>query len=56
MPTLVLSGEQDRDNGSAADLTTALPNASLNLVPGTHMSSVTEPLFGEAIADFVAAP
>jgi hypothetical protein len=24
-------------------------------VPGTHMSSVTKPEFGEAIADFLAA-
>jgi pimeloyl-ACP methyl ester carboxylesterase len=55
MATLVLCGEQDHDNGSAADLAEALPNAELKLVPGTHMSSVTEPSFGEAIADFVAA-
>lgn len=55
MPALVLSGEQDHDNGSAAELAAALPNAELRLVPGTHMSSVTEPTFGEAIADFVAA-
>ncbi len=56
MPTLVVCGEQDHDNGSAANLTAAMPNAQLRLVPGTHMSSVTEPSFGEAIADFVGAP
>jgi pimeloyl-ACP methyl ester carboxylesterase len=55
MPTLVLCGENDQDNGSAADLAKALPDAELKLVPGTHMSSVTEPAFGQAIADFIAA-
>ncbi len=56
MPTLVVCGEQDDDNGSATDLVARLPNARLELVPGTHMSSVTEPSFGERIAEFVAAP
>ena len=55
MPTLVVCGEQDQDNGSAPDLAASLPDARLVLVPGTHMSSVTEPLFGQAIADFVTA-
>jgi pimeloyl-ACP methyl ester carboxylesterase len=55
MPTLVVCGEQDQDNGSAPDLAASLPDARLALVPGTHMSSVTEPLFGQAIADFVTA-
>lgn len=55
MPTLVVCGEQDQDNGSPTDLATSLPDAELKLVPGTHMSSVTEPSFGQAIADFVAA-
>jgi pimeloyl-ACP methyl ester carboxylesterase len=55
MPTLVVCGEQDQDNGSAPDLAAGLPEGRLALVPGTHMSSVTEPAFGQAIADFVAA-
>ena len=55
-PTLVVCGDRDQDNGSAPDLAAALPNAELELVPGTHMSSVTEPSFGTAIASFVAAP
>ncbi len=54
MPTLVVCGEQDDDNGSAPDLASRLPKARLELVPGTHMSSVTEPAFGRAIADFLA--
>ena len=55
MPTLVVCGDQDDDNGSAEELANILPNALFEEVPGTHMSSVTKPEFGEAIADFLAA-
>ena len=48
--TLVLCGADDRDNGSAADLTMALPNAALVESPGNHMSAVTKPDFGTALA------
>jgi pimeloyl-ACP methyl ester carboxylesterase len=53
MPTLVVCGSEDDDNGSAEDLAAALPNAVFVEVPGTHMSSVTKPQFGEAIANFL---
>lgn len=52
-PTLVLCGAQDRDNGDPHELTQTLPNARLVEVPGTHMSSVTEPALGEEIVRFV---
>lgn len=55
MPTLVLCGQLDRDNGSPEKLVEALPDARLEEVPGTHMSSVTEPAMGEAIARFLTA-
>jgi pimeloyl-ACP methyl ester carboxylesterase len=55
MSTLVACGDKDHDNGSAQALVDALPNARLVQVPGTHMSSVTEPALGEAIAEFLAA-
>ncbi|HEU4651176.1 MAG TPA: alpha/beta fold hydrolase [Croceibacterium sp.] len=55
MPTLVLCGDNDHDNGSPQKLVDALPNARFEQVPGTHMSSVTEPALGEAIARFLAA-
>ena len=55
MPTLVICGSEDHDNGSAEELAAALPNATYREVPGTHMSSVTEPQFGEEIARFLAA-
>jgi pimeloyl-ACP methyl ester carboxylesterase len=54
MPTLVVCGSEDDDNGSAEELADALPNAMFKEVPGTHMSSVTKPEFGTAIADFLA--
>ena len=53
MPTLVVCGGKDDDNGSAVELANALPNARYAEIPGTHMSSVTEPELGEAIADFL---
>ena len=54
MPTLVVCGSDDEDNGSAKELADALPNATFAEVPGTHMSSVTKPELGEAIAGFLA--
>ncbi|HTN15261.1 MAG TPA: alpha/beta fold hydrolase [Sphingomonadaceae bacterium] len=55
MPTLVLCGEKDRDNGSPEALAEALPDGRLRWIPGTHMSSVTETAFGEGLASFLAA-
>ena len=55
MPTLVLCGTEDQDNGSAPRLAEALPNATYAPVPGTHMSSVTKPEFGQALAAFLGA-
>lgn len=55
MPTLVVSGEQDRDNGSPEALAETLPDARYETIPGSHMSSVTEPALGEAIARFLSA-
>jgi pimeloyl-ACP methyl ester carboxylesterase len=55
MPTLVVCGDQDDDDGSAKELANILPNARFEEVPGTHMSSVTKPALGEAIARFLAA-
>lgn len=54
MPTLVVCGSEDQDNGSAAELADALPDGRLVEVPGTHMSSVTREELGEAVARFLA--
>ncbi|MFO1256705.1 MAG: alpha/beta fold hydrolase [Sphingomonadaceae bacterium] len=53
MPTLIVNGDQDRDNGDPAALTAALPDAVQAIVPGTHMSCVTKPDLSEAIRDFL---
>lgn len=53
MPTLVVCGDQDRDNGSPEALVKALPNATFEEISGTHMGSVTEPALGDAIARFL---
>jgi pimeloyl-ACP methyl ester carboxylesterase len=53
MPTLVVCGDKDEDNGSAEELTAALPDATLRTIPGTHMSSVTEAALGQEIVDFL---
>ena len=55
MPTLVVCGTEDDDNGSAAELAASMPDATFVEVPGTHMSSVTKRQLGEAIAGFLAA-
>ena len=56
MPTLVLCGSEDMDNGSAPKLAEALPDATYVAVPGTHMSSVAKAEFGERLAEFLSAP
>ena len=52
-PVLVLAGAEDDDNGSAAELATALPSGRPATVPGNHMSAVTRPELGAAIAGFL---
>ncbi len=55
MPTLVVCGSEDEDNGSAEELAAAIPTATFAEVPGTHMSSVTKPELGEEIGRFLGA-
>jgi pimeloyl-ACP methyl ester carboxylesterase len=54
-PTLVVAGAEDHDNGSAVQLAKLLPNGRYVEVPGGHMSAVTRPDLGRAMADFLAA-
>lgn len=54
MPTLVVCGSEDEDNGSAPALA-ELIGARYAQVPGTHMTSVTKPELGHAIACFLSA-
>ena len=54
-PVLVLTGREDSDNGSAADLAAVLPNATLVETHGGHMSAVTKPDLGAALVKFLVA-
>ena len=53
MATLVLSGADDQDNGSAEALAKLLQDGTYVEVPGNHMSAVTKPELGRAIGDFL---
>ncbi|MEA3054119.1 MAG: hypothetical protein QOG72_3022 [Sphingomonadales bacterium] len=55
VPTLVLSGTEDQDNGPAHELAELLPDARFVEVPGNHMSAVTKSDLGREIADFLDA-
>ncbi|GAA4089329.1 alpha/beta fold hydrolase [Actinomadura miaoliensis] len=55
VPTLVLAGAKDNDNGSAEALADSLLNGSYVEIPGDHMSAVTKRDLGTAIADFLAS-
>jgi pimeloyl-ACP methyl ester carboxylesterase len=54
MPSLVVNGSEDEDNGSAPALA-ELIGAQYVQIPGTHMTSVTVPELGTAIADFLTS-
>ena len=53
LPTLVVSGAEDHDNGSAEALAKLVPDGRYVEVPGNHMSAVTKPELGRALADFL---
>ncbi|MES2494266.1 MAG: alpha/beta fold hydrolase [Pseudomonadota bacterium] len=55
MPTRLICGADDHDNGSAQELANALPDATYVAIPGTHMSSVTMPELAEQIIAFLQA-
>ena len=55
IPTLVLCGAQDDDNGDPDALAAALAHATRATIPGTHMGSVTQPEMGREIVSFLTA-
>jgi pimeloyl-ACP methyl ester carboxylesterase len=55
MPTLLVCGDVDQDNGSAPRLAQALPDARYVEIPGTHMGSVTQKELGQAMLEFLTA-
>ena len=54
MPALVLSGDEDSDNGSPQALAELLPQGEYQAVPGGHMSAVIKADLGLAMAGFLA--
>lgn len=55
MPTLVVAGTEDDDNGPAGALAELLPDGRFVEVPGDHMSAVTKPELGRALAAFLVS-
>jgi len=54
VPTLILSGADDHDNGSAEALAALFPRGEYVEVPGNHMSVVTRAELGRALGDFLS--
>ncbi|MEM7779161.1 MAG: alpha/beta fold hydrolase [Pseudomonadota bacterium] len=54
MPTAVICGDEDQDNGNAMALAEELPDARFFQTPGSHLNSVTKPELGEAIVEFLS--
>jgi pimeloyl-ACP methyl ester carboxylesterase len=52
-PTLVLAGVDDPLAARPEVLAAAIPDASVQLVPGDHMTAVTDPSFTAALVDFL---
>jgi pimeloyl-ACP methyl ester carboxylesterase len=54
-PTLVVSGKDDADNGSAEALASLLGKAKAARVPGNHLTAVGTPELQNAIVEFLSA-
>lgn len=53
VPTLVVCGARDHDNGSAEGLAALMPNARAVRIPGDHLSAVMEPALAREITGFL---
>jgi pimeloyl-ACP methyl ester carboxylesterase len=49
VPTLVLTGDQDLDNGSGPALAEKIPGARYTQLTGTHLTAVMDPALAESI-------
>jgi pimeloyl-ACP methyl ester carboxylesterase len=54
VPTLVLVGDNDTLVGPPGPLADAIPDASVTVVSGDHLTAVGDPAFPKAIVDFLA--
>jgi pimeloyl-ACP methyl ester carboxylesterase len=55
VPTLVLTGAEDLDNGSGPDLAVKIPGARYQQLKGNHLTAVLDPAFADAIIADLAA-
>ncbi|WP_229312177.1 alpha/beta fold hydrolase [Larkinella punicea] len=53
IPVLIISGDQDEDNGRAGDLAKLLPNATLKTVPGNHGNTSGSEGFAREVLAFL---
>lgn len=55
VPTLIVCGQDDADNGSPERLALAMPNAKAVRVPGDHLTAVGEPQLASEIVGYLSA-
>lgn len=55
VPSLILTGDEDRDNGSGEGLAALIPGARYRPLKGTHLSAVLDPDLPAAILEDLAA-
>ncbi|MBU2197934.1 MAG: alpha/beta hydrolase [Alphaproteobacteria bacterium] len=53
VPTLVLTGDQDLDNGSGPGLAALIPGATHHALTGTHITAVVDPELPRAVIAFL---
>ena len=53
VPTLILTGDQDLDNGSGPGLAALIPGAAYRQLTGTHLTAVLDPELPRAIIAFL---
>jgi pimeloyl-ACP methyl ester carboxylesterase/ABC-type methionine transport system permease subunit len=53
LPVLVITGDQDTDNGSGEALAEIIPGARYRQITGTHVSAVGDPALPDAIIAFL---
>ncbi len=52
-PVLVISGDEDIDNGSAVELSKLLPNSSRATIPGKHNNTASTAAFSKEVINFL---
>ncbi len=53
IPVLVVTGDQDTDNGTGSALADIIPGANYTQIKGTHGSAITDPAFPDVIISFL---